>query len=97
MHYPPFIQTLKKYGYDISVIHECSAQISEKLHTEEPDLIVIYMDGLDCDGIDPLQYIPESFRGRVLTVSSIIRRSDLLRNVRQYFNSHTHPFFLKVM
>lgn len=97
MHYPPFIKTLKKHGYDISVIYECSAQITEKIHMEEPDLIIIFMDGLDYNGIDPLQYVPESFRERVLTVSSAIQQMDLLRMVLQYFNCNIHPSFLKVM
>jgi hypothetical protein len=97
MHYPPFIQILKKHGYDITVIHECSAQITEKIHAEEPDLIIFFMDGLEYNGIDPVQYVPECFRERVLTVSSVIRQSDLLRMVLQYFNCHIHPLFLKAM
>ncbi len=97
MHYPPFIQTLKKHGYDITVIYEVSTHITEKIHTEEPDLIIMFMDGMDCDGIDPVQYVPQSFRRRLLTVSSAMRQSDLLRKVWHFFNCHTHPSFLKAM
>ena len=55
------------------------------------------MDGLDYDGIDPVQYVPESYKECVLTVSSVIQRSDLLRKVLRYFNCYIYPFFLKAM
>ncbi len=83
--YSPFIEALKDDGYEVVVLNDLKCNIEKMIWSERPGLILLFVDGLEFDGVDPVQYIPLTFKHKILSVSSALSQWDLLKEVRRKF------------
>ncbi len=79
--YAPFIEVLQDAGFETTVLHEIPGDMEKVIWSERPKLIILFMDGLDYNGMDPVRYIPGKYLSMTLSVSSAISPSDLLIEV----------------
>jgi hypothetical protein len=79
--YAPFIEVLEHAGFETTVIHEIPGDMEKVIWSERPKLIILFMDGLDYNGMDPAGCVPAIYLSMTLSVSSAISTSDLLKEV----------------
>ena len=72
---------LEHAGFETKVLHEIPGDMEKVIWSERPGLIILFMDGLDCNGMDPVRCVPAIYLSMTLSVSSAINPSDLLKEV----------------
>ncbi len=85
-NYKPFINILKKKGYHVKSVRN-TIHLEKKIWMEKPDFIILFIDMLDFNGFDPIQYIPSQFIKRTLTVSETISPIELVKIIDKHVNS----------
>ena len=81
-----FIDALEGQGYNVVLASECGGTVARQVLLEGPDLIVIFADGFDCDGIDPVRDVPESHLERMLAVPGDLDPDEFLEWVQHHLS-----------
>ena len=63
--YASFIEVLKDAGFEVTVLHDLPCDVEKVISRERPELIIIFMDGLDYNSLDPTRNITENHLSEV--------------------------------